>query len=120
VGDASLTDLDMVPADLVLACGIFGNVTAADIERTAAFLGRMCKTGATVVWTRNRREPDLIPALCGWFELDGFELEWVSAPGEDFGVGAHRFTGAPEPLEPGASTFTFIGSKRLREVDRPG
>src|SRR6266568_364870 len=36
VGDAALTDhyADAVPADLVLACGLFGNITDADIERT--------------------------------------------------------------------------------------
>lgn len=35
-GDASLTDqyVGMVPAELVLLCGIFGNITSSDIERT--------------------------------------------------------------------------------------
>jgi hypothetical protein len=117
VGDASRTDyyVRLVPAGLVLACGIFGNVTAADIERTVAFLGCMCATGGTVIWTRHRREPDLIPDLCRWFEQSGFELEWLSDPGEDYGAGSHRFTATPRPLEPRASMFTFVGSKRLRE-----
>ncbi len=37
-GDASLTDQydGMVPAELVLLCGIFGNITNDDIERTVA------------------------------------------------------------------------------------
>ena len=119
VGDASRTDhyVQLVPADLVLACGIFGNVTAADIERTVAFLGCMTATGGTVIWTRHRREPDLIPELCRWFEQGGFELEWVSDPGEDYGVGAHRFAATPRPLEPGASMFTFVGRERLRELE---
>lgn len=36
VGDAALTDqyAGMVPADLVLLCGVFGNVTDHDIRRT--------------------------------------------------------------------------------------
>lgn len=35
-GDAALTDAyrDAVPADLVLACGIFGNVADGDVART--------------------------------------------------------------------------------------
>ncbi len=117
VGDASYTDhyAGMVPADLVLACGIFGNINARDIERTAGFLGCMCKTGGTVLWTRHRREPDLIPELCGWLERDGFERTWLSAPTEDYGVGAHRFTGAPRPLAPGVSMFTFTRRERPRE-----
>jgi hypothetical protein len=121
-GDASLTDhyAGMVPAHLVLACGIFGNITRAGIERTVAFLGCMTATGGTAIWTRNRREPDLVPRLCGWFERRGFELDWVSDPGAGYGVGAHRFTGTPAPLEPGASMFTFIGRERARELERGG
>lgn len=36
VGDAAVTDhyADMAPAHLVLVCGVFGNVTDADIRRT--------------------------------------------------------------------------------------
>jgi hypothetical protein len=122
VGDASRTDhyTGLVPAHLVLACGIFGNVTRADIERTVTFLGCMTATGGTAIWTRHRREPDVIPQLCGWFERCGFELDWVSDPGADYGVGAHRFTGTPAPLEPGASMFTFVGRERVRELERGG
>jgi hypothetical protein len=118
VGDASLTDryVDVVPADLVLVCGVFGNITLA--ERTVAFLGCMCKTGGTTVWTRHRREPDLVPRLCGWFEQVGFELEWLSGPGEDYGVGAHRFTDVPRRLEPGVRIFTFVGRGGLPELER--
>ncbi len=120
VGDASLTNhyVDVVPADLVLACGVFGNITLADIERTVAFLGCMCKTGGTTVWTRHRRESDLVPRLCGWFEQVGFELEWLSGPGEEYGVGAHRFTDVPRRLEPGARMFMFVGREGLPEPER--
>ncbi len=69
-----------------------------------------------MIWTRHRREPDLVPQLCRWFERCGFELEWVSDPGAGFGAGAHRFAGTPAPLEPGARMFTFIGRDRLREL----
>jgi hypothetical protein len=115
-GDASLTDqyTGLVPAHLVLACGVFGNITPADIERTVIFLGCMTATGGTAIWTRHRREPDLIPQLCRWFERRGFELVWVSDPGAGYGVAAHRFTAAPAPLEPGASMFTFVGRDRPR------
>ncbi len=120
VGDASLTDqyTGLVPAHLVLACGVFGNITRADTERTITFLGRMTATGGTAIWTRHRREPDLVPQLCRWFELRGFELVWQSDPGADYGVGAHRFAGARAELEPGASMFTFVGRERLRALER--
>jgi hypothetical protein len=117
--DASLTDhyLDMVPADLVLACGIFGNITDEDIRRTVGFCTRLCATGGTVIWTRHRRdEPDRVPVICEWFEELGFERRWLSAPDVEYGVGVHRFTGQPRPLAAGARMFTFVGYKALRKA----
>jgi hypothetical protein len=64
----------MVPADLVLVCGVLGNISDADAERTIDHCTRLCRTGGTVVWTRNRhRGPDLVPQVCGWLEERGFE-----------------------------------------------
>lgn len=115
-GDAALTDhyAGMVPADLVLACGVFGNITVADIRATVGFCRQLCATGGTVIWTRHRRdEPDLTPTICEWFEEAGFERRWLSDPSLAFAVGAHRFTAEPEPLTPGARMFTFVGYDRL-------
>ncbi|MGE5289665.1 MAG: SAM-dependent methyltransferase [Micromonosporaceae bacterium] len=120
VGDASLTNhyAGMVPAHVVLACGLFGNITGEDIERTVGFLSRMCKTGGTVLWTRHRRAPDIVPRLCDWFERSGFERDFVTPPGLSFGVGAHRFTAESQPLEMGQRMFTFIGRERLEQLRR--
>ncbi|NIK59772.1 SAM-dependent methyltransferase [Kribbella shirazensis] len=109
-GDASLTHQydGMVPAELVLLCGIFGNITAEDIRRTIAASPQLCRTGATVIWTRHREEPDLVPTICRWFEADGFEEVWVSEKEAGFGVGVHRFTGVPEPLVKGQRLFSFV------------
>lgn len=117
VGDAALTDhyAALAPADLVIACGIFGNISDVDVERTVEFSTQLCAEGGTVVWTRGRREPDLVPRICEWFSERGFEQVWVSDPGVAFGVGAHRFTGTPSPLRPGATMFTFVGYDRLSE-----
>jgi hypothetical protein len=113
--DAGLVDayLGAVPADLVLACGVFGNITDADIERTVAVCGQLCRDGGTVVWTRHRRQPDLVPAICDWFERDGFDRVTLTRPELGYGVGAHRRTRAPEPIEAGARIFTFVGAKAL-------
>jgi Putative methyltransferase len=110
-GDAALTDAyaGMTPADLVLACGVFGNLTDADIERTVGYCTQLCARGGTVVWTRGRWAPDLLPQICGWFADRGFDELWVSDPAEGWGAAAHRFTGTPDPLEEGARMFTFRG-----------
>jgi hypothetical protein len=108
-GDAALTDqyAGMVPADLVLVCGVLGNMSDADVERTIGFCTQLCAHGGTVVWTRGRFEPDLVPRVCDWFADLGFEQLWVSEPGVGYGAGAHRFAATPAPLESGARMFTF-------------
>ena len=109
-GDASLTDQydGMVPAELVLLCGIFGNVSDADIKRTVEAMPQFCRTGGTVIWTRHREDPDLVPTICDWFEARRFERVWLSDRDAGFGVGVHRFTGVPEPLVTGQSLFSFV------------
>ncbi|MDA0633997.1 methyltransferase domain-containing protein [Nonomuraea sp. MCN248] len=115
--DAAFTDCyqGMAPADLVLACGIFGNITDEDIERTVDACSQLCATGGTVIWTRHRDAPDVVPLICDWFGDRGFELSWLSDPEAGFGVGAHRFTGHPKPLALGERLFTFVDRDTLRE-----
>lgn len=113
--DAACTDhyADLAPADLVLACGLFGNISDDDIRRTVGFCAELCTTGGTVVWTRHRDAPDRVPRICGWFEESGFTREWLSAPDTVFGVGVHRYAGRPKPLRLGETMFTFVGYESL-------
>jgi hypothetical protein len=98
-----------VPTDLIVACGIFGNVSDADIEQTIRTLPSLCARGAWVVWTRHPREPGVIAAIEGWFEAAGFEGHALVVDEEaGFGVGLHRFVGAPVPYERGARLFRFL------------
>ncbi|WP_371660825.1 class I SAM-dependent methyltransferase [Streptomyces sp. NBC_00280] len=115
-GDASLIDQygDLTPADLVLVCGVFGNLTDADIEHTISACGQLCGTGGTVIWTRHRDAPDRVPLICEWFEGQEFERRWLSDPATSQGVGVHRFTGAPRPLRTGTRMFEFVGYDVLR------
>jgi len=119
-GDAALTDnyVGAVPAQLVLACGIFGNVTDTDVARAIGYLRQLTAAGGAVVWTRHRREPDLVPAMTGWFAGQGFAPVWLSDKVEGFGVGVHRFTGTPTPLRRGERMFTF--TKKAIGFSGPG
>ena len=116
--DAALLDHydGMAPAELVLICGVFGNIVDRDIERTIDACTQLCATGGRVIWTRNRRSPDRVPLICEWFETRGFEREWVTEPDEHQAVGVHRFTGRPEPLQLGRSLFTFVGYDKLQSA----
>jgi hypothetical protein len=67
------TFADALPADVLLLCGIFGNISDTDIERTAAAAPALCAPGATVIWTRHRRPPDLTSRIRAWFTDAGFD-----------------------------------------------
>lgn len=111
VGDAALTDAyaDVVPADIVLVCGVFGNIPDEDVERTIGALPQLCREGGTVIWTRHRGHPDLTPAVRRWFAAAGFEeLAFESAGPGGYAVGMHALTRPPEPLQPGVRLFTFF------------
>jgi hypothetical protein len=113
VGDAGHAGayVGAAPADLVLACGVFGNIADDDVLRTVQLLPMLCAPGATVVWTRSRREPDLTPAIRRWFADSGFEETSFEAP-EDvlWSVGVHRLAASPAPLDRSVRLFTFAAS----------
>lgn len=108
--DASQTDTvaDVVPADVVLACGVFGNVSDADVRRTVGLLPALCRPGGSVLWTRSRRPPDLVPAVDRWLLGAGFEQCSLTDPELAWSVGRYRFAGSPLPLPQGESMFTFV------------
>lgn len=108
--DAGLTDayLGAVPAQIVMACGVFGNLTASDVHATVAALPSLCVPGALVVWTRHRLPPDLTPAIRRWFTDAGFREEAFDLSDDGFmAVAAHRLASAPSTLVPGNRLFTF-------------
>lgn len=108
--DAGLSDsyVGAVPADLALLCGILGNISDGDAEELVRAAPRLCAPGATVIWTRSRRAPDLTPRIRRWFANAGFAEQSFVAPEEDlFTVGVHVFGGIPQPLVPGTRLFSF-------------
>ncbi len=111
LGDASTTDAysGKVPSDIVLVCGVFGNVTDADVRNTIEHLPELCATHATVIWTRGRFAPDLTPTIREWFGAAGFtEISFAAIPDTTAAVGAHRLTSAPRPFRAGERLFTFL------------
>ena len=112
-GDAGLTDayVGAVPAQVVLACGVFGNVSDTDIEATIRAFPRLCAPGASVLWTRHRNPPDLTPTVRDWFADAGFEELAFDVLTDDtyVSVGHHSFVGQPASLQAGRRLFTFVG-----------
>ena len=101
---------DDVPADLVLLCGIFGNVSMDDIVATIDAMRGFCAPGGHVVWTRHRRPPDATPTIRDEFARAGFtELGFVAPADTVMTVGHHRFDGTPTPFDPDRILFEFVG-----------
>jgi hypothetical protein len=116
-GDAAFTDVyaEYVPADLIVLCGVFGNLTAADIQRTIGLLPMLSAPRATVVWTRHVAPPDLTPSIRAWFSQGEFAELHFARVGQVFGVGAHRFQGTPAKVQAGVRMFEFVGYDRIRQ-----
>jgi putative methyltransferase len=115
-GDASSTSayVGAVPAELVLACGVLGNLRDDDVENTIVNLPSLCAEGATVIWTRHRLHPDLTPTVRRWFAGAGFvEVAFDTSPEGPEAVGVHRLARAPSPFRDGVKLFEFIGYDKL-------
>jgi hypothetical protein len=98
---------DLVPADLLLLVGIFGNISDADIERTVDAVPTLCRPGATIIWTRHRRPPDLTPSIRHWFQQSGCTNLRFDAPDD-----AH-WTVAAERLDSVPGAGVTVGPARL-------
>jgi hypothetical protein len=112
--DAALGDsyAGAVPADVVLLCGVLGNISAEDVDRTIESLPQLCARGATVIWTRHRNPPDLVPHILERLAGVGFEaIALEHAP--HLAVGAARLRSEPGALRPGLRMFDFIGHRAL-------
>jgi hypothetical protein len=110
-GDAGQSSVyaGAAPAGVVLACGIFGNVSDEDIRRTAGFLPALCAPGGWVIWTRKPQPDGVLPVIQGWFEEAGFRpYALVVGEGDLFGVGAARLTAPPRPFRSGQELFSFV------------
>ena len=113
-GDAGRTDAyeHAVPAQVVLVCGVFGNITDDDIRGTIEHLPELCAPDASVVWTRGRFDPDITPRVRRWFNDAGFdELDFVRVPDSTATVGLQRLRAEPRPLQRGVQLFTFLSDE---------
>jgi hypothetical protein len=111
-GDAAMTSVyeALVPAHVLMVCGVFGNITDDDVWATVFELPYLSAAGATVIWTRHRGAPDLTPTIRAWFGDAGFEeLGFDTDSGTAFGVGTNRLTGVPLEFRGHRRMFTFVG-----------
>ncbi len=117
-GDAGLaaTWADTCPVDVLMLCGIFGNVADAGVANTVTALPSLLVPGAVVLWTRGRtvdQDPTTVegdPAewVRSLFVDAGFTEEvFISPPDAGLRVGAHRWTGPTTGVTP-ERLFDFV------------
>ncbi len=118
VADAGTVETiaDVVPADVLMLCGIFGNVLDEDVRRTVRALPSLLAPGARVIWTRGRRVPpdptdhvgDPSEMVRRIFADAGLVEETFVRPDDaEFRVGVHRFDG-PTATRRTGRMFTFV------------
>ncbi len=102
--------------DVLMLCGIFGNISDADVEHCVEAARALVRPGGTVIWTRGSRVPDDPtdqrgdPAewVRGLFAAAGFEeVAFVAPPDASYRVGMCRLEGADHGWAPQWS-FSFV------------
>lgn len=110
-GDAGDTSTwrDFVPVDLLVLCGIFGNISPGDIEQTISCVPAMVRDGGYVVWTRGAGPgSDLRPQVRSWFADAGLpEVAFDGTP-ERYGVGLNVRSPAAGERDLPRRLFTFL------------
>lgn len=103
---------DLPKAELVMVCGVFGNVRANHVERLIFSLKGFCSPGARVVWTRSLNEFDDGEAAAQrircCFKDTGFrEAAFKRTPEGTFAVGSLIYEGEQERLPSTGQMFEF-------------
>ncbi|MGI8522199.1 MAG: class I SAM-dependent methyltransferase [Nocardioides sp.] len=113
---ATKTFADRLPVDVLMLCGVFGNVADADVARTVTAARSMLTAGGYVIWTRGNRVPDDPTAqtkdpaewVRGLFAEAGFdEVAFVRPDDATYRVGVARLDQPrDEPLP--ERLFSFV------------
>lgn len=110
-----------VPAEVVMFCGVFGNLTDEDVRRVVLTMPELCAPHAFAVWTRHRQAPDLTVSIRGWFREAGFhEVEFVPLPDSPGSVGLEQLLAAPRPVAWTGKLFSFLPDRApAKQPGRP-
>ncbi len=113
-GDAtnSSSYIGVVPADIIIVCGIFGNLASeAELKRLIGNLPVLAKKGSFAIWTRGHSDgiahSETVRKVFREAEFE--EVSFKLTQTGDMGVGIHRYSGEGLPLSPNQQLFEFSG-----------
>jgi hypothetical protein len=88
---------DAVPVDVLMLCGVFGNISDDDVRRTLAAAPLMLQRGGTVIWTQGNQGAggeDRSEWVRTLLSGPGWEERSVTKPDDaSFRVGVHTWDG---------------------------
>ena len=88
---------DVLPVDVLLLCGVFGNIRRRTAESVIGHLPELVRDGGYVIWTRGGSHPDRRPEIRSWLRSAGLEEIAFTGDPEPFGVGLNRLAQAACP-----------------------
>ena len=115
-GDAGdvATFADVLPVDLLLLCGIFGNISTDDIQATIGAVPSMLAIGGTVIWTRGWfAHEDLRPMIRRWFTEAGLTEVALTAIPSDSASAWRDQQRTRRPLRPATCVCSASSDERL-------
>ena len=102
---------DVVPVDVLMLCGIFGNIEHSAVKSAVDAIPRLVRSSGFVIWTRGGSEPDRRPEIRRLFKSAGLEEVAFEGAPERYGVGLNRQLAVPAPSSGRQSShrlFTFL------------
>jgi hypothetical protein len=100
---------DVLPVDVLMLCGVFGNIERAAVRHVVEQVPAMVDQGGFVIWTRGGHgQDDPRPEVRRWFVQAGMPEVSFDGPPNNYGVGVNRVE-ASRPRQPDERRlFTFI------------
>jgi len=113
-GDATSSNayVGAVPADIVLVCGVFGNLPdEAELRRLIGNLKVLAKPDAFILWTRGHSQGIAYSEVVRqqFREANFEEIDFRLTATGDMGIGLHRYRGETAPLPENQTLFVFTG-----------
>lgn len=102
----------VAPVNLLLCCGVFGNITEADIQNTIENWSMLCAPKARVIWTRGSFEPDIRNQIREWVKMADFEELSFDGVETRYGVGVAEMVRTGKSYQRGVRFFEFVPEKQ--------
>ncbi len=99
----------LIPADIVILCGVWGHVPVRQRARLTSALASICAVGGCVIWSRGvSRGMERLPQIQTHFNARSWKVaELRFTPASDWAVATYRFLGAAQPVPDNEQIFNF-------------